>query len=137
VANHDRDVNAMPQVTVTINRRQYRMACEDGQEEQLLALCDDLNRRIDELTGKFGEIGDARLILMAALSVADELVDTNKRLRRLEHELGTLRNSRVAATERSQAGQVVIADALNAAAERIEQLSKRLNQTLGTGVGIG
>jgi cell division protein ZapA len=127
----------MPQVTVTINSRQYRMACEDGQEEQLLRLCNDMNRRIDELSGKFGEIGDTRLILMAALSVADELADTNERVRRLEQELATLRNTRVVA-DRTQAGQAAIADAFNAAAERIEQLSRRLNRSLGNGgVGLG
>jgi cell division protein ZapA len=128
---------AMPQVTVTINSRQYRMACEDGQEEHLLALCSDLNRRIADLSGKFGEIGDARLILMAALSVADELADTSERVRRLEQELATLRNARSASADRTQASQAAIVDAFNAAAERIEQLSKRLNQSLGNGVAIG
>jgi cell division protein ZapA len=126
----------MPQVTVTINDRKYRMACEDGQEQQLLALCDDLNRRIAELVGKFGEIGDARLILMAALSVADELTDTRDRIRRLEHEIGTLRNARAAAADRTLASQAVIADALAAAAERIERLTKDLNQSVGDGNGV-
>ncbi|MPZ56708.1 MAG: cell division protein ZapA [Rhizobiales bacterium] len=127
----------MPQVTVTINSRQYRMACEDGQEDHLLALCADLNRRIAELSGKFGEIGDARLILMAALSVADELADTGERIRRLEQELATLRNARSATADRTQAGQAAIVDAFNTAADRIERLSKRLNQSLGNGVAIG
>lgn len=127
----------MPQLTVTINSRQYRMACDDGQEEHLLQLCSDLNRRVAELSGKFGEIGDARLILMAALSVSDELADTNERVRRLEHELATLRNARAATADRTQASQAAIIDAFNAAAERIEQLSKRLNQGLGNGVAIG
>ena len=127
----------MPQVTVTINSRQYRMACEDGQEEHLLALCSDLNRRIAELSGKFGEIGDARLILMAALSVADELADTNERVRRLEQELATLRKARSASADRTQASQAAIVDAFNAAADRIEQLSRRLNQSLGNGIAIG
>ena len=126
----------MPQVTVTINSRQYRMACEEGQEQHLLALCDDLNRRIGDLTGKFGEIGDARLILMAALSVADELTDTNEHVRRLEQELATLRNARSASADRTQASNTAIVDAFTAAAERIEQLSKRLNQTLGNGKEI-
>jgi len=129
----------MPQVTVTINNRKYRMACEDGQEQQLLALCDDLNVRISNLIVKFGEIGDARLILMAALSVADELADTNERIRRLDLELTALRNARAVTTERTLAGQAVIADALTAAAERIERLTKELNQSLGDGnsVAIG
>lgn len=127
----------MPQVTVTINSRQYRMACEDGQEEHLLALCGDINRRIADLTGKFGEIGDARLILMAALSVADELADTNERIGRLEQELATLRNARATAADRTQASQTGLIEAFHSAAERIEQLSKRLNQGLGTGVALG
>jgi len=127
----------MPQVTVTINSRQYRMACEDGQEAHLRELCDDVNRRIADLSGRFGEIGDARLILMAALSIADELGDANERIRRLEQELATLRNARATAADRTQANQSAIADALNAAADRIERLSKRLNQGLGNGVAIG
>lgn len=127
----------MPQVSVTINGRQYRMACEDGQEDHLLALAGDLDRRIGEFTGKFGEIGDARLILMAALSVADELADINEQVRRLEQELATLRGARAASADRTQAGSAAIADAVNAAAERIEALSKRLNQSLGNGVAIG
>jgi cell division protein ZapA len=113
------------------------MACEDGQEEQLLRLCDDMNRRIADLSEKFGEIGDARLILMAALSVADELADTHERIRRLEQELATLRNTRAVAADRTQASQVAIVDALNTAADRIEAAAKRLNQSLGNGVAIG
>jgi cell division protein ZapA len=126
----------MPQVTVTINDRKYRMACEDGQEQQVLALCDDINRRVADLSGKFGEIGDARLILMAALSVADELSDATERVRRLEQELGALHTARSTAADRTLASQAVIADALNAAAERIEQLSKQLNQSLGDGNNV-
>ena len=65
----------MSQVTVTINGRQFRMACEDGQEGHLMRLAQDLDQRIDKLRGNFGEIGDTRLTIMAALTVADELAD--------------------------------------------------------------
>ena len=126
----------MPQVTVTINNRQYRMACEDGQEEHLRALCGDLDRRVADLHGKFGQIGDTRLIVMAALSVADELADTNERVAKLEQELATLRTARASAVDRTHASQAAIIDAFNAAAERIERLSKRLNQSLGNGAPI-
>jgi cell division protein ZapA len=127
----------MPQVNVTINGRQYRMACDDGQQEQLLALCGDIDRRIADLVSKFGGMGDARLILMAALSVADELADMHDRVRRLEQQLGSMRNARSFTTDRTQASHAVIVDAFNAAAERIEQLSQRLNQSLGSGVVLG
>ena len=71
----------MSHINVTINGRQYRMACEEGQEVRLLKLAESLESRVEELRGKFGEIGDARLTVMAALTVCDELLDANQRMR--------------------------------------------------------
>ena len=68
----------MSHINVTINGRQYRMACEEGQEVQLLKLAENLEARVESLRGKFGEIGDARLTVMAALTVCDELLDANQ-----------------------------------------------------------
>ena len=79
----------MSHINVTINGRQYRMACEEGQEVRLLKLAESLESRVTELRGKFGEIGDARLTVMAALTVCDELLDANARLHALEQELET------------------------------------------------
>ena len=120
----------MAQVNVTINGRQFRMACEDGQEDHLRRLAQELDDRIVELRGKFGEVGDARLTIMAALTVADELSETTKRLRRLEQELPALQDARAAAAERAQATQAAVVAAFNAAAERIEGISKKLNQAV-------
>ena len=61
----------MGQVIATINGRQFRLACEDGQEERLQTLAKGVDERIDMLRKKFGEIGDTRLTVMAALTVAD------------------------------------------------------------------
>ena len=72
----------MSHINVTINGRQYRMACEEGQEVRLLKLAEQLETRIQSLRGKFGEIGDARLTVMAALTVCDELIDANQRIQR-------------------------------------------------------
>ena len=116
------------QVTVTINGRQFRMACENGQETHLLRLAEDLDQRIEKLRATFGEIGDTRLTVMAALTVADELADTGNRLRRLEEEVAGLQETRATAVERVNATQAAVAAALNAAAERIESITKRLNQ---------
>ena len=127
----------MAHVSVTINGRQYRMACEDGQENHLIWLSGDLDRRIGQLRAQFGEIGDMRLTMMAALTVADELVEAGKRLRRLEDELAALQDARAVATERAQATQAAVAAALNSAAERIERVIKGLNRGLGENVAIG
>jgi cell division protein ZapA len=127
----------MSHINVSINGRQYRMACEEGQEVRLLKLAESLESRIGDLRGKFGEIGDSRLTVMAALTVADELLDANQRIRSLEEELNALRDVRVVAAERARATQVAVAAALNAAADRIEKTTQVLNRTIGGGIAIG
>jgi cell division protein ZapA len=126
----------MSQVSVTINGKQYRMACEDGQEGHLLRLAKDLDDRMAKLHGSFGEIGDTRLTVMAALTLADELVEATMRVRRLEEELAALQDARVLAADRSQATQAAIVAAFNSAANRIEDVSRKLNQSIpGAGKG--
>jgi cell division protein ZapA len=127
----------MNHVSVTINGRQYRMACEEGQETRLLRLADSLESRVENLRGKFGEIGDARLTVMAALTMADELADANQRIRALEEELAALRDVRVVAADRARATQSAVAAALNSAADRIEKTTQILNRTIGGGIAIG
>jgi cell division protein ZapA len=127
----------MSHINVTINGRQYRMACEEGQEVRFLKLAESLESRIEGLRGKFGEIGDARLTVMAALTVCDELLDAGQRIRALEEELAALRGVRLAAADRARATQNAVASALNAAADRIEKTTQVLNRTIGGGVAIG
>jgi cell division protein ZapA len=127
----------MSHINVTINGRQYRMACEEGQEVRLLKLAENLESRVESLRGKFGEIGDQRLTVMAALTACDELLDAGNRIRALEQELENLRGVRTAAVDRARQTQAAVANALNAAAERIERTTQVLNRTIGGGVAIG
>jgi len=127
----------MSHINVTINGRQYRMACEEGQEVRLLKLAETLESRVTELRGKFGEIGDARLTVMAALTVCDELLDANLRLHTMEQELESARSMRTAAIDRAKLTQTAVASALNAAADRIERTTQVLNRTIGNGIAIG
>jgi len=127
----------MSHINVTINGRQYRMACEEGQEVRLLKLAEDLESRVEELRGKFGEIGDARLTVMAALTVCDELLDATARLRALEEEVESSRSHRIAAADRARVTQAAVVNALNSAADRIEKTAQVLNRTIGGGVAIG
>jgi cell division protein ZapA len=121
------------QVSVTINGRHYRMACEDGQEEHLIGLARDLDGRITRLRGNFGEIGDMRLTVMAALMIADELSESGRQLRTLEDELVRLREVGATAGDRVEATENAVAAALNTAAERIEVLARSLNSGRGPG----
>jgi cell division protein ZapA len=126
----------MAQVNATIAGRQFRLACEDGQEEHLQLLAKDMDARIANLREKFGEIGDTRLTVMAALTVADELAEATRRLRRLEEEVAGLQDARVVSADRAKAASVAVINAFNSAAERIEGITKKLNATVSNGGGV-
>lgn len=116
----------MPHVSVTISGRQYRMACDEGQEHHLARLAHELDQRIAKLRTSFGEIGDMRLTVMAALLISDELSEMSQRMKRFEDELAGMREARQSATDHSQKTNVAIVAALNAAAERIERVTAAL-----------
>jgi cell division protein ZapA len=118
----------MAHVSVTINSRNYRMACDDGQEPQLSELAREFDQRIADLRANFGEIGDMRLTVMAALTVADELRDARERLRAAEEEISALQRARVSAADRADTVQAELAAAFNAAADRVEEAARLLSQ---------
>ena len=127
----------MSQVNATIAGRQYRLACEDGQEEHLELLAHDLDQRIIELRSRFGEIGDTRLTVMAALTMADELAEQVQKVHRLEAEIAELQDARVAASDRAMDAATAVVTAFNSASDRIEHITKKLNQSLRHGVAMG
>jgi cell division protein ZapA len=116
----------MSRVSVTINRWQFRMACEDGQEGYLMNLAREIDNRINHLRSKFGEIGDTGLIVMLAITMADELAEVGQRIKRLEEKL-------VAISDGNNAAQDAFAVALSRAAERVENVTKSLNQMVARG----
>ncbi|MAR78678.1 MAG: cell division protein ZapA [Rhodospirillaceae bacterium] len=65
-------------VDVEVNGRSYQIACDDGQEEHLKKLSIKINKIVKDLVDSMGQVGDARLILMAALLLADEISDNEK-----------------------------------------------------------
>jgi len=65
----------MAQITVTINNRVYEIACDDGQEDHLARLGTYIDSKVTELSASIGQVGDARLLVMASLLIADELAD--------------------------------------------------------------
>jgi len=117
----------MATVLVSINGRNYRMACDDGQEEHLTRLAKSFDQRISELRRDFGEIGDMRLTVMAALTIADELSESREQVGRVEDEFAALQDARTSAADHARTTERAIAAAFNAAAERIEKLARALD----------
>ncbi|MBM3505453.1 MAG: cell division protein ZapA [Alphaproteobacteria bacterium] len=107
----------MAVVEVAINGRSYQVACDDGQEEHLKALGRELDDRVKELARGMGQVGDARLILMAGLLIADELGETREQMSALK---------RGAEDERAKAERRA-ADDLAGLAKRLESVAARLD----------
>jgi cell division protein ZapA len=110
----------MAQVSIKINGRDYLIACEDGEEEHLTFLAEYVNRQVDGLVENVGQVGEARLLLMASLLVADELSETSRQLDELRGggETG-------ADTAGGMSAPVAPAD-LAKLTERIEDIAARL-----------
>lgn len=117
----------MPQINVTIDGRSYRMACGEGEEAHLTGLAAILDGRIAEMRKSFGEIGDMRLQVMAALTIADEVAELRSRIAALETDVGQLR----AAAEIADRGRAEDAEraafGIGRAAEHIGKLADALS----------
>jgi cell division protein ZapA len=117
----------MPQVTVSIDGKAYRMACDEGQEQHLMDLAASFDRYVSHLRNSFGEIGDQRLTVMAGIMVMDELVELQKRVKGMETEIATLRKTRDDALAKADKNDAALTGALASLAERMENLAARLN----------
>jgi cell division protein ZapA len=121
----------MAQVAVTIAGRSYRIACGEGEESHLEGLAATYDAKIEEMRTAFGEIGDMRLHVMAALTIADELAEARRRAGELEAEASALRALVSAGDERLQSEQTQAVEGIARVAERIERLARSLSTTAG------
>ncbi len=117
----------MAQVNVKIAGRVYRMACADGEEEHLTGLAARLDVKIDELRGSFGEIGDTRITVMAALTIADQLTEAERRIGALELENDRLRGEQAGYDAQTAALAESVAAALGEAAARIDRVARAVD----------
>jgi cell division protein ZapA len=117
----------MSQISVTINGKTYRMACDEGQENHLIQLGQKFDGYVGQLKGSFGEIGDQRLTIMAGIMVVDELSELQKKVLKLEADLENLSTSRDSALLKCDAQSKSVTAGLGNAAERLEVLARKLN----------
>ncbi len=105
----------MAQVDVSVNGQSYRIACEDGQEDRLVDLAALVDEKVLDLVDQIGQVGSNRLLVMAALIIADELVD-------LKNEAGS---SQERADNSNQQDAVL---ALQEITKRIENIADQVEQ---------
>ncbi|MCQ1850447.1 cell division protein ZapA [Neorhizobium galegae] len=117
----------MAQVTVMIDGKAYRMACEEGQESHLTDLADRFDRYVGHLKSQFGEIGDLRITVMAGIMIMDELSEMTRKLGLLETEVAALKSNRDGALENQQHNEQRVVLALGELASRLDGLTAKLN----------
>jgi cell division protein ZapA len=117
----------MAQVTVTIDGKAYRMACEAGQEAHLEGLAQNFDRYVTHLKSQFGEIGDLRITVMAAIMVMDELNEAQRRIARQEEEMADLKAFRSNAAQIAESGDTAVAGMLAALTSEVRSIAARLS----------
>lgn len=119
----------MPEVSVEIDGKKYRMACEDGQEEHLLGLADRFNQQVVALRGSFGEIGDNRLVVMAGIAIIDELNEAERRIEELKRDIAELTTAGRDLTIEAEELEQKFARRLAEAARKIEAVANAIDDT--------
>jgi cell division protein ZapA len=105
----------MAQVSIDVNGRNYTLTCEAGEEEHLRGLAAHVDRKVTALSESVGQIGDARLLLMAALLTTEEHLAALQRLEAQAKAMVDLARS-----------DEIAAEALDAATKRVEDIAARL-----------
>ena len=112
----------MASVDVSINGRNYQIACENGEEDRLSKLAEYVDERVQELVVAVGQAGDTRLLVMVSLLIADELYEAQSALDR--HGIDTQSGEKGAPKTNGDAGgDDRLVSVIEAMADRIETIA--------------
>ena len=117
----------MAQVSVVINGKSYRIACDDGEEPYLLTLAELVDKRVTQLVSSIGQIDHTRLLVMASLVIADELGDTKTEIVSFKEKLRPATS--VPAPAPASPDTDKLCDGIEKLAGRIEAIADRLSTT--------
>ncbi|WP_017931680.1 cell division protein ZapA [Robiginitomaculum antarcticum] len=119
----------MAKVNLEINGRKYALGCDEGEEDRLLRLGNDLDTRVRALADQFGQIGDVRLLVMAGITMSDEISEMRTDLEGQAAAMTeTLRKDADRATHKAVRQENDAINALASAAEKIEKLAAGLRR---------
>lgn len=120
----------MGQVTVRVGGYSHPVSCQDGQEAHLQQMAGEVDKRVGALRAMGLQFGETRMLLLAALQLADEMTD-------LQAEVAALRRggavpapapAPAAPPAAPAAADPRLADRLARIAERIEGIAATLER---------
>lgn len=117
----------MAQVTVTIDGKAYRMACEAGQEQHLETLAGRFDQYVGHLKSQFGEIGDLRITVMAGIMIMDELAELTRKIERLEGEIASLHTSGEGQAQDKARNEALMVSAVEELTARLRDITAKLS----------
>ena len=82
----------MANVNITFNGKEFLLSCDDGQEEHLQELAEQMNKKFASLKSELGNIGENKLLLISSIKVMDEYFETKKKIEEKKKELNDLSN---------------------------------------------
>ncbi|MAW79233.1 MAG: cell division protein ZapA [Parvularcula sp.] len=107
----------MSQVEIKVNGREYRVTCEAGQEDRLQKLAAFLDKRVSAMAADLPDISETRLMLLAGLTICDELFEARERAEDLEDAGDALDSETMGGAAR----------AIDAAAKRVNEIAEKLD----------
>jgi cell division protein ZapA len=122
----------MPQVTVSVGGRGYQVACDPGQEQRIRDIAAYIDGKVAAFAAQSPQAGEARLLVLAALVVADELSDANEAVRRLKAQspsavaLQDPANDPAQDPQRTPEDEAAFAEGIERLAARVEAVAARL-----------
>ena len=116
----------MPLVNVMVNSRAYTIACDDGEEEHLRDLAKHVDAKVRELLETVGQVGDSRLLIMAALLITDDYFDAVHRLEARAKDFQDLTSAHADANTKLGTVESRAIQSLEAAAKRVGDIAARL-----------
>lgn len=116
----------MPLVNVMVNSRAYTIACDEGEQEHLKELAAHVDAKMSELLGSVGQVGDQKLLLMAAVLITDELFEVRGKLDGHAKKVGELSTAQAEFDARASQSEQIATDALESAAKRLESIVEKL-----------
>lgn len=116
------------QVRVTIGGLEYQIACAPAERQRLERLAAEFDKRVGALKERAGEIGDRRILVMAGLSLLDQLEAERERTDHLKKSVTALERAREAAALASEADDERMVERIEEAAAAVEEAARLLNR---------